>query len=81
MNVKLPRDKATRYSLYAVVACVGIAAIDFIRSIFASGFMSIIGLIALGLSAPAMFLLAHHLGNHDLKPINRQRNRDRFIKK
>lgn len=79
--MKLPSDKPTRYSLYALVACVVVAAVDFLRAVFAGGFMSLFGLVALGLTAPAMFALAHYLGNHDLKPATRQRNRDRFINK
>jgi hypothetical protein len=80
--MKLPQDRATRISLYTLLGLIGIAALDFMRSIMASGFMSTIGLIALGLTAPAMFWLAHNLGNNDVpQPATRQRNRDRFINK
>lgn len=80
--MKLPHDRSTRISLYVLLGLLGVVVLDFIRSIMASGFMSAIGLIALAGLAPAMFVLAHHLGNHDVpESKTRQRNRDRFINK
>jgi hypothetical protein len=79
--MRLPKYKPTRYTLFVLVVLVSVFVLDFIRAIMKGGFVSVFGIAALLLSAPAMFLLAHFLGNHDLEPAVRQRNRERFIQK
>ena len=79
--MRLPRYAPTRYTLYVLFALVIVVIVDFIRAIMSSGFMSVIGLTALVACGPTMFVLAHFIGNHDLQPQYKQRNRDRFIHK
>lgn len=79
--MRLPKYKPTRYTLYILIALVSIVTLDFTRAIMRGGFMSVFGVIALLLCAPTMFFLAHFLGNHDIQPQVRQRNRERFLNK
>lgn len=75
-----PTYKPTRYTLYLLIILLAVVIGDFVRAIMKGGFMSVFGLAALLLSAPTMFFLAHFLGNHDIEPAMRVRNRERFLK-
>lgn len=79
--MRLPRYAPTRYTLYVLIALIVIVVVDFAHAFTSGGFMSPVGLVALVACGPTMFVLAHFIGNHDLQPQYKQRNRDRFIKK
>lgn len=81
VKMKLPAYKPTRYTLYLLVILSSVVVFDFVRAIMTGGFITIFGVMAFLLCAPTMFFLAHFLGNHDIEPAGRQRNRERFIGK